>query len=259
MFKKAILCFFVLLITSPIKAQSYSSKPSWSQEFRTLGRKYLRDWSFYKGTFDIESQYYTDSIGNVYVRNGYLHIKATPDKRSNKVCSSARVSTRGHKSFLYGRFEIRAKIQTGKGIFPAIWLLSEDYPDVVYPFGEMDIMEYIDCFESKQYCLTTHMYGKQQDSGAVHYKHSKNIDADMSKYHVYGLEWTPTFISYSLDKKEIYRLEKKDAELWPFDKPYILILNVAYGNWGAQCGMDDSIFPREMIVDWIRYYPLITY
>ena len=50
--------------------------------------------------------------------------------------------------------------------------------------------------------------------------------------------------------------EKKEGEAWPFDKPYYLILNVAYGGWGGSCGMDDSAFPCEMKVDWIRYYKL---
>lgn len=255
--KRFYLFLSIIIISIPVSAQVFSSKPSWSQEFRSLWRKPLENWSFYKGSFDIEYQFYTDSIGNVFVRNGYLHLRATPDRRGGKVCSSGRVSTLSYRSFLYGKLEIRAKIQTGKGIFPAIWMLSESYPDT-YPFGEMDIMEYIDCFESKQYCVTTHLYDKQLDSKPIHYQHFQYVLADMNKFHIYGLEWTPTCVKYFLDKVEVFRVEKKDAEFWPFDEPYVLIMNVAYGNWGAQCGMDDTIFPREMLIDWIRYYPLIN-
>lgn len=253
-FSIILILFFLGL--SP-EAQVFSSKPTWAQEFNGLGVMPLENWNFYKGAFTYEDQYYTDSIGNVFVKNGCLHIKATPDKREGKICSSARVSTQGYKSFLYGKFEIRAKIQTGKGIFPAIWMLDEDYPDCTYPFGEIDIMEYIECFEKKQYRITNHIYDRDKDSKPVHHKYYESVNANMNKFHIYGLEWTPTYLRFLLDRKEVYRLNKDDAEKWPFDEPYYLILNVAYGSWGAQCGTDDSIFPREMIVDWIRYYPLI--
>ena len=79
----------------------------------------------------------------------------------------------------------------------------------------------------------------------------------MSSFHIYCLEWTPTYLMYKLDGKEVGIYKKEDAEFWPFDKPYVLILNMAYGGYGALCGTDESIFPREMIVDWVRYYPLI--
>ena len=61
---------------------------------------------------------------------------------------------------------------------------------------------------------------------------------------------------FLLDGNLCYQFDKKEGEAWPFDKPYYLILNVAYGGWGGSCGMDDSAFPCEMKVDWIRYYKL---
>lgn len=70
------------------------------------------------------------------------------------------------------------------------------------------------------------------------------------------LEWYKDKLVFLLDGNLCYQFDKKEGEAWPFDKPYYLILNVAYGGWGGSCGMDDSAFPCEMKVDWIRYYKL---
>lgn len=246
-----------VLSSMELKAQSFSKRAQWSNEFSSfLWKSRLRDWSIHRGKFSSEQEFYTDSIGNVFVRNGYLHIKATPDKREDKICSSGRVSSKGFKSFLYGKIEIKAKIPTGRGVFPAIWMLRDDHPKT-FPLGEIDIMEYIECFEGRQYCTTTHIVEKGPGREEIRHRHSKMIDTDLSTFHIYGLEWTPDYLRFLLDRKEVYRLEKYDAEFWPFDDPYILILNVAYGSWGAKCGTDETIFPCEMLVDWIRYYPMI--
>ena len=240
-----------------LQAQSFATRPSWSDEFSSfLWKSKLDDWTIHKGKFASELEYYTDDINNVFVRNGKLHLRATPDKREDKVCSSGRVNTLGFKSFLYGKIEIRARVPQGNGIFPAIWMLREDHPKT-FPLGEIDIMEYIECFNGKQYCTTTHIVEKGPGQKEIRHRHSQMVDADMDIYHVYALEWTPSLLLFKLDGKEVYHVSKDEAEFWPFDDPYVLIINVAYGSWGAQCGTDDSIFPCEMMVDWIRYYPLI--
>lgn len=241
-------------------AQTFTTKPAWSENFSSWGRRPLRDWDYLKGVYPGEEQFYTDSVGNVFLKNGYLHIKATADKRNNRVCSSGRVSTKDYKSFLYGKLEVRAKIPVGKGVFPAIWMLREDH-GTKWPIGEIDIMEYIECFKKAEFATTIHLTNREHgyESNPIRFAHSRHKKADMTKFHIYGLEWTPNELTFTLDYKPYYTLKKDDAEFWPFDDPYILIFNVAYGSWGAQCGTDDSIFPKEMLVDWIRYYPMLTY
>ena len=253
-----IVVFMLSLYGSThLRAQEYrfERKCSWQERFNKRGRVDSNNWNYHIGKFSNEEEFYTDSIGNVFVRNGKLHIVATKDIREDKVCSSGRINTLGKQSFLYGKLDIRAKVPMGKGIFPAIWMLRGDHARV-YPLGEIDIMEYIECFEGKEYSITTHIVEKQHGLESIRHKHSRNVNADMTRFHIYSLEWTPTYLRFLLDSMEVFRLTKEDAEYWPFDVPYYLILNVAYGNWGAQCGMDDTIFPREMLVDWIRYYPL---
>lgn len=240
-----------------MQAQPFSFNPRWSQEFHGFRKRTLSNWDIYKGPYPTTEHFYTDSIGNLFIQNGYLHIKATADKRGDKVCSTARASTKGLRSFLYGKLEVRAKIPQGKGLVPAIWMLREDHGSV-FPLGEIDIMEYIECYDASKYCTTTHIVEKEFGKPEIRHKHSKFVKANMKKFHIYGLEWTPTRLRFLLDRKEVYRIDKQDAEFWPFDAPYVLILNLAFGSWGGQCGMDYSIFPREMLIDWIRYYPLLN-
>lgn len=256
----------VILIVSPliffgvschVQAQSFLKKTAWTQEFASLQKKTLTNWNIYNGPYSTTIIYYTDSIGNVYIKGGCLHLVATADKRGDKVCSAARVSTLGYKSFLYGKLEIRAKVPIGKGIFPAIWMLREDH-GTVWPIGEIDLMEYIECFNNKQFATTIHLTFRENgyESDPIKFTHSIRKETVMDKFHIYGLEWTPDKLIFTLDHKPYYSFTKDEAEYWPFDVPYVLILNVGYGGWGAKCGMDNTILPREMLIDWIRYYPL---
>ena len=250
-----VILLLFIVEQEDIYAQQFSNRPEWEDNFSINGRVDSSNWNYHVGKFKNDEEYYTDSIGNVFVKNGKLHIVATKDSRYNSICSSGRINTLGKKSFLYGKLEIKAKIPTGLGIFPAIWMLREDHPRT-FPLGEIDIMEYIECFNKNIYCTTTHIVEKVSGDKELRHRHSKRVSANMNKYHIYSLEWTPKSLVFKLDRKVVYRLDKDEAEYWPFDDPYYLILNVAYGNWGFECGRDDSIFPKEMLVDWIRYYPL---
>lgn len=83
------------------------------------------------------------------------------------------------------------------------------------------------------------------------------VEANVNQYHIYTLEWYKDKLKFFLDHKLCYEFNKEIGKPWPFNKPYYLILNVAYGAWGGTCGIDNSSFPHEMKVDWIKYYKLI--
>ena len=257
--KKLILSIIIILLYLSAQAQSFSKKPIWSEDFSGLRKRALQGWDIYKGPYPTTEHFYTDSIGNLYIKNGYLHIKATADKRGDKVCSTARISSKGLKSFLYGKIEMRAKAPIGRGLCPAIWMLREDH-GTIWPIGEIDIMEYIECFKNSQYATTIHLTYRENgyESEPIQYTHSIRKKTIVNKFHIYGLEWTPDKLTFTLDRKPYYSFTKKEAEYWPFDVPYVLILNLAYGGWGAECGMDYSVLPKEMLIDWIRYYPLVV-
>lgn len=255
---KSYLILLLMLISVSVFGQpKFATSPSWKTNFWLPGKIDSDDWTHHVGSFSKEIERYTDSKANVYVSGGYLHIKALRNEVTGEI-TSGRVHTLGKQSFKYGRLEIKAKLPTGKGIFPAIWMLRTDHAKV-FPLGEIDIAEYIECFEQKQYCTTTHIVERKPGEKEIRHRHTTMVDADMTKFHVYALEWTPEALIFKLDGNEVFHVYKSEAEFWPFDAPYYLLLNVAYGSWGAQCGTDDSIFPREMLVDWIRYYPLVSY
>ena len=254
--------FFALFFTYEANAQRYTEpiferRPFWKESFSKRGPVDSNKWSYFTDYSSIyKNCVFTDDIENTFVKNGKLHLVATRDPENRKTSATGRIRTLGKQSFLYGKLEVKAKIPTGHGLCPAIWMLREDHPRTV-PLGEIDIMEYIECFEKKQYVSTIHIVEKEPGQKEVRHKHSARIDADMdNKYHIYSLEWTPESLVLKLDGQLVYSLVKDEAEFWPFDDPYYLILGLTYGNWGASCGMDESILPCEMLVDWVRYYRL---
>ncbi|MBC8060785.1 MAG: glycoside hydrolase family 16 protein [Clostridiaceae bacterium] len=208
-----------------------------------------------------EKQCYTDSAENASVKGGNLIITAKKEKVAFNDYSSARLLSKD--SWLYGRFEIKAKLPKGVGTWPAIWMMSKDSTYGSWPSsGELDIMEHVG-FDNGIVHATTHSekyYWKSntQKTGQM------TVDNVNSEFHVYAMEWTPHKIDFFIDGKKYLTSEydpiKDKAEgwkAWPFDKPFYLILNIAVGGgWGGQKGIDNSIFPQSMEVDYVKVYDL---
>lgn len=231
---------------------NFESDVSWSDEFYFWGAVDSNYWNHDQGVFGKELQRYTSDKSNSYKSLGVLYIKALKSKNDTSVCTSARIHTKGKVSFLYGKIEIRAKVPVGKGVFPAIWMLPEKW--MPFPYGEIDLLEYYHCFEQKQYQANVHVHvgDKKND----HKQHPFMISADVSNWHKYTLEWYKDKLVFLLDDKIVHELRKENMEGWPFDRPYYLYLNVAFGSWGGTCGIDENIFPQTMEVDYVRYYKL---
>jgi beta-glucanase (GH16 family) len=159
-------------------------------------------------------------------------------------------------AFQYGKIEIRAKLEAAKGAWPAFWMLGRNWGETAWPeCGEIDIMEHVG-------------YDPTLVHGTIHtkaYNHvlktqkakSIAIDDPYGEYHIYGLEWTPEKIDISLDGKVFnsFKNEHKTTAEWPFDQPFHLkIVNTVGGAWGGQKGIDDSIFPQQLQIDYVRVY-----
>jgi beta-glucanase (GH16 family) len=208
-----------------------------------------------------ELEYYTSRPANVHQEKGNLVIVAArepytgPDKLARDY-TSARLKTAGLFSQAYGRFEARIKIPYGQGIWPAFWLLGEDISKVNWPnCGEIDIMENVGFEPSK---VHGSMHGPGYSGGnplTGVYTLPSGRFADDS--HVFAIEWEPNVVRFYVDD-QLYETRTPDdlppGTRWVFDHPFFVLVNVAVGgNWP---GSPDSstVFPQQMLVDYVRVY-----
>lgn len=170
--------------------------------------------------------------------------------------TSSRLVSFGKQEFMYGRFEIRAKLPEGVGIWPAIWMLGSNYSSAGWPAcGEIDIMEYVG-FEPNTVYSTAHTTA---GSGANGSGSSMNLPTAEEDFHIYGLLWTEEKLVFYVDTPDnivhTYNPSVKTEANWPFNQKAFFILNIAVGgNWGGAQGVDNSIFPQTMKIDYVRVY-----
>jgi beta-glucanase (GH16 family) len=209
-----------------------------------------------------ELEYYTDRGKNVFLEDGNLVIRALAEKYTGpdgitRNYTSGRMKTLGRFSQTYGRFEARIKIPLGQGMWPAFWMLGDDIDKVGWPAsGEIDIMENI---------------GKEPGiiHGSIHgpgYVGTVGLEAPYAlpdkkrfgdDFHVFAIEWNSDAIVFYVDQNLYVKRTRADLQpgwKWVFDKPFFLILNLAVG--GDWPGNPDAstVFPREMLVDYVRVY-----
>ncbi len=232
----------------------------WSDEFNYTGLPDTTKWGYEvggNGWGNNELQYYTKAdTNNAMVKNGVLSITARKEKMDKKDYTSARMVTKGKADWTYGRIEIRAKLPKGRGTWPAGWTLGSNIKEAGWPLcGEIDIMEHVG-------------YDPDTIVGSVHtktYNHVKGtqkskrlfIKDPYTEFHTYAIEWTAEKMDFLLDDKVYLTIinEHKTSAEWPFDKPQFILLNLAVGgNWGGKMGVDDSIFPVAMAVDYVRVF-----
>jgi len=240
---------------------------TWSDEFDEDGLPDSTKWSYNIGNWgwgNNEPQYYTQfKEENARVKNGHLIIEAHQGKDVND-WTSARLSTAGKASFLYGKIEFRAKVPVGRGTWAAGWLLGDEYVDELsWPYcGEIDVLECVG-FEiddetgngiNHATCHTRSYYFKQGNQIGS----DTNLTSMNAVFHTYGIEWYPDVIYATLDGQRYYTYDKNKDELeWPFFKPQNIIVNLAVGGgWGGAKGIDEKWKSHQYIIDYIRVYAL---
>lgn len=227
-----------------------------------------------------ELQCYTAEPRNVFVRDGSLHVRALKESLNGRGYTSARIKSRardGSNLFAttYGRIEFRAKLPTGRGIWPALWLLPRDEAHGPWPCsGEIDVMEARGQEPGK--VLGTIHYGSRWPAN-VHSsdEHEFPPGESIAEFHEYAVEWDPGEIRWLVDGRVfaarrswwVSRRTKPDGQgataeseqdllPWPapFDQPFYIVMNVAVG--GQFLGNPDAstTFPAEMLVDRVRVY-----
>jgi beta-glucanase (GH16 family) len=221
-----------------------------------------------------ELQSYTARPENARVEGGMLRIRAAREEHDGSPFTSARLKTKGRFAKTYGRFEIRAKLPTGKGVWPAIWMLPEDNKYGTWAAsGEIDIMEARGQEPGK--VLGTLHYGSGWPANVHTGKdHDLPDGGTIADFHEYALEWDPGEIRWYVDGKLFqtqnswWSSSRRDGDNgappadasqvnpWPapFDQPFHLLLNVAVGGQFLGNPDGDTAFPVEMLVDYVRVF-----
>jgi len=226
-----------------------------ADEFETPGSPDPARWGYDIGYIaNNEKQYYTSRSENARVEDGVLVIEARREPYQGYAYTSARLVTRGLFEFRYGKVEVRAKLPTGRGAWPAIWTLGANIGEVGWPScGEIDIMENVG-FDPLRVHASVHTAAYSQ---GLHRTASLEIEDPAADFHVYAMDWQGDRIEVSVDGRPYFsfRNEGTGSRTWPFDRPQYLLLNLAIGgNWGGQQGIDDTLFPKRMRVDYVRVY-----
>lgn len=286
---KVALLLIAVFSFSSIFAQHLSQKDNewrlvWSDEFNVNGRPDSRAWNYEHGFVrNHEAQWYQSD--NAYCKDGCLVIEARKEKRHyanpnyramsgdwaakrKKIeYTSASINTAGKQEFLYGRVEVRAKIPTRSGAWPAIWLLGSgvDWPSC----GEIDIMEFYRIGDGNgvPHILANACWGTdrqweaQWNSKAIPFSHFKAKDAKWAKrFHIWRMDWDEQSVRIYLDDEllnEIKQSEAVNGKLGgsvrqPFKRPMYLLLNLALG--GDHGGKIRGGFPMRYLIDYVRVY-----
>jgi beta-glucanase (GH16 family) len=274
-----ILIGALLALSVALTADAAEWKLVWNDEFDKPGLPDTARWDYETGFIrNNEKQFYTRARQeNARVENGMLIIEARKEmyhapttlvkterrrdknvesRRPDAEYTSASLTTRGKAAWTYGRIEVRAKLPSGRGTWPAIWTLGTNIDKAGWPkCGEIDIMEFVGFTPGVVHAnIHTTKYNHAINTG----KGDKIAIPDVSRaFHLYGIEWDSRKIDFVVDGRRYFtfRNDGTGPEVWPFDKDQYLILNLAIGGeWGGQKGIDDRIFPQRYEIDYVRVY-----
>ena len=252
--KKTILSLCCLLFVLNTSAQVWELV--WSDEFDGTSLN-TDNWTAVvagTGFGNQEKQYYTNRPENLRVEDGKLIITALLEDysvgQSSWKYTSARITSSNKRDFTYGKIEARLKLPTGLGTWPAFWTLGYgSWPTA----GEIDIMEYVGRKPDEIQCNVhtkdyNGMNGKNKGM-------TKSVPNAADEFHTYAIEWDKDKIKFFFDGEHYWSFSALTVNEinYPFTKAQYIILNLAIG--GTMGGaIDDSIFPQEYIVDYVRVY-----
>jgi len=226
----------------------------WSDEFNTDGAPNTSSWSYDIGAGgwgNNEEQYYTNRPENVIVQGGLLKIKTIKESYLGSAYTSARILTKGKFSFKYGKVDIYAKLPSGGGTWPALWMLGDNISTAGWPAcGEIDIMEHIGNQLGKIHG-TLHHPGHSGGNGDTSTVDITNVT---TQFHLYTIDWRASYIKFYVDNVLFYTFSNSSS--LPFNQNFFLIFNNAmggnFGNVGG--GIDPNFTASTFEVDYVRVY-----
>ena len=208
-----------------------------------------------------ELEYYTARRKNVRQENGNLVIHAEKEEFTGsdgvrRKYTSARLKTQGRFAQKYGRFEARIRIPQGQGVWPAFWLLGDDFSTADWPAcGEIDVMENRGVEKSTVHAA---IHGPGYSSGkAISSGYTLRKGRFSDGFHVFAVEWEPREMRFYVDDRLYATRTPADLPAgapWVFDHPFFVVLNLAVGGKFPGSPDDSTVFPQRMLVDYVRVY-----
>lgn len=206
-----------------------------------------------------EWEYYTSRTNNARIENNQLIIEAKQENYLGSSYTSARLKTQGKAAWTYGRMEARMKLPRGQGIWPAFWMLGTNITSVNWPScGEIDIMENIGR-EPTIVHGTIHGPGYSGGNGIGGGYSLPGNPVFADDFHVYGIEWTTNQIKWFVDGQQFFSVTSASlpgGATWVFTGPQFLILNLAVGGDWPGYPNGTTVFPQQLVVDYVRVYAL---
>lgn len=223
----------------------------WSDEFNIDGAPNSSKWGYDLGAGgwgNNEAQNYTNRADNVIIQEGVLKIITKKESYQGSSYTSARLLTKGKFSFKYGKVEIRAKLPSGGGTWPALWMLGDNIDTAAWPAcGEIDIMEHLGNNLNTIY-------------GTLHYPGHSGGSADgatttianaTTEFHIYSIDWRADAIKFYVDN-QLFKTFVNSSSV-PFNQNFFLIFNCALGgNFGG--AIDPSFVSSTFEIDYVRVY-----
>lgn len=256
---RLFLLFLAVIFTTSGQAQPRDGwRLVWSDEFDGPNLDSSK-WIYQvqgPGTVNGEMQNYTyNRRENARVENGYLVIEGRRDWFQGHEYSSAQLKTQGKGAWTYGRFEARMKLPAGRGTWPAFWMMP-DRCDRPWPAcGEIDILEHVGFDPDSMHSIVhSAAYNWLKGNSVLA---TKTIPQGANGFHVFAMEWTPERMDFLIDDQRYYTYmnPRTGFDAWPFDSNFFIILNLAIGgNWGGAQGVDPNIWPKQLLVDYVRVY-----
>lgn len=208
-----------------------------------------------------ELEYYTSARGNVTL-NGRGDLAITARRQSHTAgnqtwpYTSGKLDTLGRFQFRYGKIEARIKFPAGAGLWPAFYMLGTNYPRVGWPdSGELDPMEF-QGQRPTRLVATVHGPTAQNTNWQVN-KFAYSTSSFGNRFHVYGMNWTPNKLVFTLDGKPYGTVtpgDMKPGDRWVFNRPFFLLMGIAVGGYWVGTPTSSTRFPATMLVDWVRVY-----
>ncbi|MBO7609681.1 MAG: family 16 glycosylhydrolase [Muribaculaceae bacterium] len=234
----------------------------WHDEFNKGTRLNDEDWThevWPRGQVNNEIQAYVNGEYNgrrvTELNDGKLLITAFQE--GNNVYSG-RVYAQENTGWQYGYFEAKIKLPKSKGTWPAFWMMpaNNDFTSNPWPnCGEIDIMEEVGAVPNE---VSSTIHCKRYNNGGTAIEHrARKVNTAESAFHIYSMEWTEEYMTFYIDHQELftYHNDGKGVDTWPFDRPFYIILNLAWGgDWGGMYGVDDSALPVTMAIEYVRVY-----